>query len=164
MTRRRPMTTALCAAFAVALTVLCSGVANAGTVHHGVDRPASARDLHARAAQARAAQARTVTDPTAPQTASHVCEPYYLCVHLRHSDGTYTWKDMYACGKYTFDDYGLVATWYYNNQRPVGTVARFHYEILGSNTYKDWYYSSISKGRPPDYYDFKKLLVWVRNC
>ncbi|MEU2957016.1 hypothetical protein ACIA78_39745 [Streptomyces xanthochromogenes] len=62
-----------------------------------------------------------------------------LCVHLLHSDGSYTWESLYYCQNWKLN--GSV-TWYTNNQTS-GTVATFYYPWAANS--KAAYYS----GRPP---------------
>ena len=124
----RRLTAAAVSATALAATLLSGGVANAGP-----------------AASARPAASATFTCPYGD-----------LCVHLRHSDGSYTWKSFYYCEKYTLNG---TATWYVNNQTP-GTVAAFYYPWEVSSQAP--YYS----GRPPYYpYDAKHPAPQaVRPC
>ncbi|MEU6284602.1 hypothetical protein [Streptomyces sp. NPDC047028] len=72
----RRFTAATVSATALAATLLSGGVANAG--------PAA-------------------PSPRPTTTASFTCAYKYFCVHLRHSDGSYTWKSFYYCQRYTLN-------------------------------------------------------------
>lgn len=97
--------------------------------------------------------------PTASQQAhpalKFTCPKGAVCVHLRHSDGSYTWENFWACSKFALNG---TATWYVNNQTG-GATGVFYYpwEVsMGAPVYK---------GRPPYYpYDKTPAPTAVRPC
>jgi hypothetical protein len=103
-----------------------------------------------------AAPGAQVQPQTQVQPNAFSCGYGALCVHLLHSDGSYTWESLYYCQTWKLNG---TLTWYVNNQTP-GTIATFYYPWAVSS--KAPYYS----GRPPVWpYDASHHApTSVKNC
>jgi hypothetical protein len=88
--------------------------------------------------------AETAADAAAVRSvqadSSYTCFSGDLCVHYVTSSGSYHWKRLYLCQRWTIPG---TATWYINNQTG-NTSATFYYPYAAS-------VPPHSKGRPPNY-------------